>query len=114
MPPPGRFRPATSSASITSAAPYWSAPSSRNGSFRARSSIDHGAKIDLATLKNELIDRGGCINLIAPAPTEKYGPGKEIKIPEMNVTGFLVEAGKIDVSEIVASTGIGQGSTVPE
>jgi anaerobic selenocysteine-containing dehydrogenase len=77
-------------------------------------SIDHGAKIDLATLKNELIDRGGCINLIAPAPTEKYGPGKEIKIPEMNVTGFLVEAGKIDVSEIVPSTGIGQGSTVPE
>ena len=76
-------------------------------------SIDHGAKIDLATLKNELIDRGGCINLIAPAPTEKYGPGKEIKIPEMNVTGFLVEAGKIDVSEIVASTGIGQGATVP-
>ena len=76
-------------------------------------SIDHGAKIDLATLKNELIDRGGCINLIAPAPTEKYGPGKEIKIPEMNVTGFLVEAGKIDVSEIVPSTGIGQGSTVP-
>ncbi|MGE3156875.1 MAG: molybdopterin-dependent oxidoreductase [Xanthobacteraceae bacterium] len=77
-------------------------------------SIDHGAKIDLATLKNELIDRGGCINLIAPAPTEKYGPGKEIKIPEMNVTGFLVEAGKIDVTEIVPSTGIGQGSTVPE
>jgi hypothetical protein len=31
----------------------------------------------------------------------------------MNVTGFLVEAGKIDVSEIVPSTGIGEGSTVP-
>ena len=101
-----------SSRCITSAARCW-----RRGRderiIPGAISIDHGAKIDLATLKNELIDRGGCINLIAPAPTEKYGPGKEIKIPEMNVTGFLVEAGKIDVSEIVASTGIGQGSTVP-
>ena len=75
-------------------------------------SIDHGAKIDLVTLKDKLIDRGGCINLIAPSPLEKYGVGEEIKIPEMNVSGFLVEAAKIDVAEIVASSGLGHGSTV--
>ena len=67
-------------------------------------SIDHGAKIDLVTLRGQLIDRGGCINLIVPSPMEKYGVGEEIKIPEMNVSGFLAEAAKIDVSEIVAST----------
>lgn len=75
-------------------------------------SIDHGAKMDFAKVKGEFIDRGGCINLISPAPTEKYGPGEEIKIPEMNVSGFLVEAVKIDVSDITASTGIGYGSSV--
>ena len=63
-----------------------------------RLSIDHGAKIDIATLNNKLIDRGGCINLIAPAPQEKYGVGREIAIPEMNVTGFLAEVAKIDVT----------------
>jgi trimethylamine-N-oxide reductase (cytochrome c) len=75
-------------------------------------SIDHGAKMDLATLKGKLVDRGGCINLIAPSPLEKYGAGQEIKIPEMNVSGFLAQAARIDVSEIVASTGLGHGSTV--
>jgi trimethylamine-N-oxide reductase (cytochrome c) len=77
-------------------------------------SIDHGAKIDLAMLNNTLIDRGGCINLITPTPQEKYGAGAEIKVPEMNVSGFLVQAAKIDPSDIVASTGIGHGATVPE
>ena len=77
-------------------------------------SIDHGAKIDLATLNNTLVDRGGCINLITPTPQEKYGAGAEIKVPEMNVSGFLVQAAKIDPSDIVASTGIGHGATVPE
>lgn len=75
-------------------------------------SIDHGAKMDLSLVNNRLIDRGGCINLIAPTPQEKYGAGEEIKIPEMNVSGFLVEAEKINPSDIVASTGIGHGSTV--
>jgi trimethylamine-N-oxide reductase (cytochrome c) len=75
-------------------------------------SIDHGAKMDLATLKGKLVDRGGCINLIAPSPLEKYGAGQEIKIPEMNVSGFLAQATRIDVSEIVAGTGLGHGSTV--
>ena len=77
-------------------------------------SIDHGAKIDLATLNNTLVDRGGCINLITPTPQEKYGAGAEIKVPEMNVSGFLVQAAKIDPSDIVASPGIGHGATVPE
>lgn len=76
-------------------------------------SIEHGAKMDLAMLNNRLIDRGGCINLIAPTPEEKYGAGAEIAIPEMNVSGFLAEAVRIDTSHIVASTGIGHGSTVP-
>jgi trimethylamine-N-oxide reductase (cytochrome c) len=77
-------------------------------------SVDHGAKIDLAMLKNQLVDRGGCINLIAPTPQEKYGPRAEIKIPEMNVSGFLAQATKIDASDIVASTGLGHGATVPD
>ena len=63
-------------------------------------SIDHGAKMDIISLRNEEVDRGGCINLISPTPQEKYGDG-EIKIPEMNVTGFLVEVEKIDPTEIM-------------
>lgn len=75
-------------------------------------SIDHGAKMDLASLNNALVDRGGCINLIAPTPEEKYGAGKEIKVPEMNVSGFLVEAEKVDPADIIPGTGIGSGATV--
>jgi trimethylamine-N-oxide reductase (cytochrome c) len=75
-------------------------------------SIDHGAKMDSVTLNGKTVDRGGCINLIAPSPMEKYGAGKEIKIPEMNVSGFLAEAARVDVSQIVASTGMGHGSAV--
>lgn len=77
-------------------------------------SIDHGAKMDLAVLNNTLIDRGGCINLISPTPQEKYGANEEIAIPEMSVSGFLVEAAKISPSEIVASTALGYESTVPD
>ncbi|MGE3644561.1 MAG: molybdopterin-dependent oxidoreductase [Beijerinckiaceae bacterium] len=76
-------------------------------------SVDHGAKMDLASLKNALVDRGGCINLIAPSPKEKYPEGGEIKVPEMNVSGFLAEIEKVDPNDIVASTGIGFGATVP-
>jgi trimethylamine-N-oxide reductase (cytochrome c) len=76
-------------------------------------SIEHGAKMDLAMLNNRLIDRGGCINLIAPSTQEKYGAGAEITIPEMNVSGFLAEAVKIDPTQVVASTGVGHGVTVP-
>jgi anaerobic selenocysteine-containing dehydrogenase len=65
-------------------------------------SIDHGAKIDMAMLDNRQIDRGGCINLIAPGARDKYGVGGEVSVPEMTVTGFLVEAAKIDAGRIVA------------
>jgi len=65
-------------------------------------SIDHGAKMDLATLNNELVDRGGCINLISPSAAEKYEDGAEVGVPEMNVSGFLVEAVKINPSDIVS------------
>jgi anaerobic selenocysteine-containing dehydrogenase len=70
--------------------------------------IEHGAKIDAALLNNEQVDRGGCINLISPSPQEKYRAGAEIKIPEMNVNGFLVETVKIDVSSITPLTGAGR------
>ena len=73
-------------------------------------SIEHGAKIDTVVLKGKRIDRGGCINLISPSPLEKYGVGGEIKIPEMNVSGFLVEAARIDVSDIVAGTLVQSGA----
>jgi len=67
--------------------------------------IEHGAKMDLVMHKGKLIDRGGCINLIAPSLLEKYGVGDEIKVPEMNVSGFLAEACKINVSDIVTGSG---------
>lgn len=76
--------------------------------------IEHGAKIDLAALNGKPVDRGGCINLIAPSPVEKYGAGKEIKIPEMNVTGFLAQAAKIDASQIVARAAVDYGSTASD
>jgi len=76
-------------------------------------SIDHGAKMDLASLNNALVDRGGCINLIAPTPQDKYGKGAEIRIPEMNVSGFLVEAIKVDPADIIPATGSVHGATTP-
>jgi anaerobic selenocysteine-containing dehydrogenase len=65
-------------------------------------SIDHGAKIDVARFNNQRVDRGGCINLIAPPPRDKYKAGGEISVPEMTVSGFLAEAAKIDTTLIVA------------
>lgn len=64
--------------------------------------IEHGARIDPVLLAGRLVDRGGSINLIAPAPREKYAVGEEIGIPEMNVSGFLAQAARIDVADIVA------------
>ena len=75
-------------------------------------SIEHGANIDTAKLRNKLVDRGGCINLISPSPTEKYGAGKEISIPEMNISGFLAQVEKIDTADIVAGVGIDRGSAL--
>ena len=66
-------------------------------------SVDHGAKMDLVALKNEQVDRGGSINLISPTPKEKYGNG-EIRIPEMNVTGFLAQVAKVDPGDINPGT----------
>lgn len=68
-------------------------------------SIDHGAKIDFIKLDNQTVDRGGCINLIAPSVQEKYQQGAEIDIPEMNVSGFLVELKIINPSRIQPGTG---------
>lgn len=62
--------------------------------------IEHGARIDPVTLDGRTVDRGGSINLITPSPAEKYGAGTEIEIPEMNVSGFLVQATRIDPSDI--------------
>ncbi len=75
-------------------------------------SIDHGAKMDLASLNNQLADRGGCINLIAPVPGEKYAKGAEINIPEMNVSGFLVQIEKINPKDIIPGTGVGHSARV--
>ena len=69
-------------------------------------SIDHGAKIDFVLLDNRMVDRGGCINLIAPSVQEKYKKGAEIAIPEMNISGFLVEIEKIDPAKIEPGIGI--------
>jgi trimethylamine-N-oxide reductase (cytochrome c) len=75
-------------------------------------SIEHGANIDTATLQNKLVDRGGCINLIAPSLIDKYGRGKEIAIPEMNISGFLVQVTKVDPADIVATADIDRGSAL--
>ncbi|MEC7488510.1 MAG: hypothetical protein VYA17_02850, partial [Pseudomonadota bacterium] len=55
---------------------------------------------DVAMLDNQKVDRGGCINLIAPTVQEKYPEGEEITVPEMNITGFLVEVAKIEPSRV--------------
>ncbi|MEE2655464.1 MAG: molybdopterin-dependent oxidoreductase [Pseudomonadota bacterium] len=75
-------------------------------------SIDHGAKIDLVRLDNQAVDRGGCINLIAPTVQEKYEKGSEIDIPEMNVSGFLAEIEKINHTRIQPSIGVNFDSLV--
>lgn len=68
-------------------------------------SIDHGARIDLALVGGKKVDRGGCINLISPKPADKYGAGRPIEIPEMNVTGFLVQIYRVDASAITSLDG---------
>ena len=62
---------------------------------------EHGSKMDLCSVKGELVDRGGNINFISPSPGEKYGRGEEIKIPEMNVSGFLVDVVRIIPAEFL-------------
>ena len=36
---------------------------------------EHGSKMDLYSVKGELVDRGGNINFISPSPGEKYRRG---------------------------------------
>lgn len=66
---------------------------------------EHGAKMDLLMVDDMMIDRGGNINLITPSPGEKYPPKGEIRIPEMNVSGFLVDVKKVDIEELVSRQG---------
>ena len=57
--------------------------------------------MDVMELDGKRVDRGGCINLICPLPNEKNPDGEgEIKVPEMNVSGFLAQAVKIDPSRL--------------
>ena len=76
-------------------------------------SIDHGAKMDLALVDGQPVDRGGCINLISPKPAQKYGPGEVIEIPEMNVTGFLVEVRRLEATAIVPLDGAALDRGIP-
>lgn len=64
--------------------------------------VEHGSRIDLATINDARVDRGGSINLIAPSPRDKYGPGQDrkIEVPEMNVSGFFVRARALSHSEL--------------
>ena len=64
---------------------------------------EHGARMDLIEVEGEIIDRGGDINLITPSPAEKYQPGERVRIPEMNVSGFLVEVEKVDIGKLLAN-----------
>ena len=67
---------------------------------------EHGAKMDLYQVNGEIIDRGGNINFISPSPQEKYGSKKEIKIPEMNVSGFLVEVEKLNPLDLLEGNSV--------
>jgi anaerobic selenocysteine-containing dehydrogenase len=58
--------------------------------------MDHGANHDPLSIEGRL-DRGGCINLIAPPPHEKRVAGMEVRVPEMCSSGYLVEVEKVDL-----------------
>lgn len=62
--------------------------------------IAHGSGLDLLSLEDR-VDRGGCVNLICPTPAEKYKPGEVIEIPEMVVSGFLVNIRKLKMDDLV-------------
>ncbi len=67
---------------------------------------EHGSKMDLYTRDGDIMDRGGNINFITPSPKEKYRPQGEITIPEMNVSGFLVEVERVDTVEFFNKGGV--------
>ncbi|BBE42026.1 molybdopterin-dependent oxidoreductase [Conexivisphaera calida] len=63
--------------------------------------MSDGSKLDPISLEDR-IDRGGAINLITPASREVYDghqPGPVI-VPEMSVSGFLVEVERADMEEL--------------
>jgi len=63
--------------------------------------MDHGSKFDPISLEDR-IDRGGAIDLIAPATRwvyDKYQPGSIIS-PEMPVSGYLVDVEKVDMEAL--------------
>lgn len=67
---------------------------------------EHGAKMDVYRTKDMIVDRGGNINFISPSPREKYGPSDEIKVPEMNVSGFLVNVKKVDPVVLLSGSSV--------
>ncbi len=63
---------------------------------------EHGAKMDVYKTEEMVIDRGGNINFISPSPRQKYKETEEIRIPEMSVSGFLVDIKKVDPSVLLS------------
>ncbi|MFN3622178.1 MAG: hypothetical protein ACK4TI_04725, partial [Nitrososphaerales archaeon] len=61
--------------------------------------MDHGANHDPLCVDGR-VDRGGCINLIAPPPHEKRIAGMEVRVPEMCASGYLVEVEKVDIESL--------------
>lgn len=64
---------------------------------------EHGAKMDVYRTEDMVIDRGGNINFISPSPRQKYKSSEDIRIPEMNVSGFLVDVRKVNPSELFSN-----------
>lgn len=57
--------------------------------------------MDLYIVNGQLIDRGGNINSISLTLGEKYEPGNDIKIPEMNISSFLADIKKVNPIELL-------------
>lgn len=62
--------------------------------------VEHGARLDIVEVDGQPVDRGGCINLIAPSTQDKYPRGEVISVPEMNVSGFRVQAERLTAHEL--------------
>ena len=67
--------------------------------------VEHGAKMDPVIMNENVVDRGGCINLISPSASERHAEGEQVSIPEMNVSAFLVEVERVDPTSIQADPG---------
>ena len=67
-------------------------------------SIDHGAKIDLVRLNGQARRQRRMHQPDYADAERKVRERRGDKDPEMNVSGFLVEAVKINASDIVASS----------